>query len=68
MRFYRTASKVRSRMKALFWIGLALVVCWGILWLGLKIAVGAIHLMLILGALLIGWGLLHRRFSSRHGI
>jgi hypothetical protein len=55
-------------MKAVYWIGLAMVVCWGILWLGLKIAVGAIHLMLILGALLIGWGLLHRQFSSRHGI
>jgi hypothetical protein len=55
-------------MKALFWIGIAMVVCWGIIWLGLKVAVGAIHLMLILGALLIGWGMLQRQFSSRHGV
>ena len=45
-----------------------MVACWGILWLGLKITLGAIHLLLILGAILIGWGLLHRQFSSRHGI
>lgn len=55
-------------MKALFWIGLAMVICWGILWLGIKIAVGAIHLLLIGGAVLIGWGLLKRQSSSRHGI
>jgi hypothetical protein len=55
-------------MKALFWIGLVMVVCWGLLWLGLNIALGAIHLLLILGAILIGWGLLHRQVSSRHGI
>lgn len=44
-----------------------MVVCWGVLWLGLKIAVGAIHVLLILGAVLIGWGLLNRQLSSRHG-
>jgi hypothetical protein len=54
-------------MKALFWIGIAMVICWGILWLGVKIAAGAIHVLLILGAILIGWGLLHRQFSSQHG-
>jgi hypothetical protein len=50
-------------MKALFWIGLALVICWGVLWLGIKIAVGAIHLLLLLGVILIGWGLLRRGAS-----
>lgn len=55
-------------MKVLFWIGLAMVVCWGILLLGLKITVSEIHLVLILGAILIGWGLLQRQFSSPHGI
>ena len=53
----------RCVMKVLFWIGLAMVVCWGILWLGIKIAVGAVHLLLILGAILIGWALLRREVS-----
>lgn len=44
-------------MKALVWIGLAMIVCWGILWLGVKIAVGAIHVLLLLGLVLVGWGL-----------
>jgi hypothetical protein len=44
-------------MKALFWIGIAMVICWGVLWLGIKIAMGAIHLLLILGVVLIAWGL-----------
>jgi hypothetical protein len=45
-------------MKLLFWLGVAMVICWGILWLGIKLAVGAIHLLLVLGVVLIGWGLL----------
>jgi hypothetical protein len=52
-------------MKALLWIGVVMVVCWGILWLGIKIAVGAIHLLLILGVALIAWGLVnHFRRST----
>lgn len=47
-------------MKALFWIGLAMVICWGILWLGVKVAIGAVHALLILGVALLGWGLLRR--------
>ncbi|HEU4602581.1 MAG TPA: hypothetical protein VFS24_11455 [Steroidobacteraceae bacterium] len=43
-------------MKALFWIGIVLTVLWGILWLGVKIAVGAIHLLLLAGLVLIVWG------------
>jgi hypothetical protein len=48
-------------MKVLFWLGVAMVICWGILWLGIKLAVGAIHLLLLLGVVLIGWGLLHTK-------
>ena len=48
----------KAFMKALFWIGLAMVVCWGVLWLGIKIAVAAVHLLLIVGIVLIGWALL----------
>lgn len=44
-------------MKVLVWIGLAMIVCWGILWLGVKMAVGAVHLLLLLGLVLVGWGL-----------
>lgn len=47
-------------MKVSVWIGLALVVAWGILWLGIKMAIGAIHLLLILGLIAIAWGLVGR--------
>lgn len=47
-------------MKSLVWLGLALVVAWAVLWLGIKIAVFAVHLLLLIGLALIGWGLLHR--------
>lgn len=50
-------------MKALFWIGVAMMICWGILWLGVKIAVGAVHALLILGAVLVGLALLRRGTS-----
>lgn len=51
-------------MKALLWIGIAMVVVWGLLWLGIKIAVGAVHLLLVLGVGLIGWALLRRGTKS----
>jgi Flp pilus assembly protein TadB len=51
-----SASFAGDFMKFLVWIGMAMVVCWGILWLGIKIAVGAVHLLLVLGVVLIVWG------------
>jgi hypothetical protein len=54
-------------MKFLVWIGIAMVLCWGLLWLGVKIAVGAVHLLLLLGVVLIGWGLLHRSQGTGSG-
>ena len=51
-------------MKLLVWIGIAMVISWGLLWLGIKIAVGAVHLLLLLGIVLIAWGLLRRGSSS----
>lgn len=51
-------------MKILVWLGVALVVCWGILWLGIKMAVGAIHLLLLLGVVLIVWGFIQGRKSA----
>jgi hypothetical protein len=49
----------------LVWLGAAMIVCWGILWLGVKLAVVAVHLLLILGVVLIGWGLLHKGRSPQ---
>ena len=38
------------------WLGIVLVVTWAILWLGLKIATGLIHLLVIVGLALVIWG------------
>lgn len=51
-------------MKPLVWLGIALIIAWGVLWLGIKMAVFAVHLLLLVGVLLIGWGLLHRGQAS----
>lgn len=51
-------------MKALVWIGVALVIAWAILWLGIKIAIGAIHALLVLGVIAIAWGLLRSARST----
>jgi hypothetical protein len=54
-------------MKSLIWIGIVLMVLWGVLWLGVKIAFGAIHLLLLAGIALIVWGAIkHMRSSSAH--
>ena len=54
-------------MKALLWIGIVLTILWAVLWLGVKIAVGAIHLLLLAGLVLIVWGAIsHARSSSAH--
>lgn len=51
-------------MKALMWLGSGLIVAWAVLWLGIKMAVFAVHLLLLFGVALIGWGLLHGNRSS----
>lgn len=51
-------------MKVLLWMGVALVLAWGLLWLGIKIAVGAVHLLLIVGIALIGWAVIRRQTKS----
>jgi hypothetical protein len=48
-------------MKFLSWIGMAFVLLWLALWLGLKIVVGAVHLLLVLGLVLIVWGVMQAR-------
>ena len=51
----------RTVMRFLSWIGLALIVLWLVLWLAVKVAVGAIHLIALLGLVLVVWGLLGGR-------
>ena len=38
------------------WLGIALVVLWAVLWLGLKIVSGVIHLLVFAGLVLLVWG------------
>lgn len=54
-------------MRFSMWIGIAMVVYWAILWLGIKIAVDAIHTLLLLGLVLIAWALF-RRGSARSSV
>jgi hypothetical protein len=55
-------------MKALIWIGIVLTVLWAVLWLGVKIAIGAVHLLLLAGIALIVWGAIkhYSHSSSAH--
>lgn len=46
--------------KATIWLGVAIVACWAILWLSVKIATAAVHLLLLLGLVFIIWGLVRR--------
>jgi len=45
---------------ASLWLGIVLIVTWAVLWLGLKIATGVIHLIVIVGLALIIWGFIKR--------
>lgn len=47
-------------MSALVWIGILLVVAWLVLWLGFHLVTGLIHLLVIVGVILIVWGLVKR--------
>lgn len=42
------------------WLGVILVVTWAVMWLGLKIATGLIHLLVVVGLVLVVWGLIKR--------
>jgi hypothetical protein len=45
-------------------IGLLLIVTWLVLWLAVKITFGAVHLLLLLGVVMIVFGLLSSRRAS----
>ena len=42
------------------WLGIILVIAWAVLWLGLKLATGLIHLLVVVGLALVVWGLIKR--------
>ena len=48
-------------------LGVVLVVLWAVLWLGLKIVSGLVHLLVIAGAALIIWGLLKKGANAISG-
>lgn len=51
-------------MKPLVWLGIGMIVAWAVLWLGIKIALFAVHALLLIGVVLIGWGLLHQSHAD----
>lgn len=51
-------------MSGLVWLGIFLLVVWAILWLGFHIVASVIHLLVILAAVCIVWGLVKRRVRS----
>ena len=47
-------------MQPMVMLGVVLVVLWAVLWLGLKIATGLIHVVVIVGLAFVIWGLIKR--------
>jgi hypothetical protein len=54
-------------MSPLVWVGIVLVALWALLWLGLKIVSGVIHLLVIIGIALVIWGLIKRGANAVRG-
>ena len=47
-------------MNALAGLGILLIICWAVLWLGFHMVTGAVHLLVVVGAVLLIWGLVKR--------
>lgn len=47
-------------MHVFVWLGIALLVLWAILWLGVKIVSGVVHLLVIAAVVFIIWGLVKK--------
>lgn len=47
-------------MHGFVWIGIVLLVLWAILWLGLKIVSGIVHLLVLVAVIFIVWGLVKK--------
>jgi hypothetical protein len=55
---------VGPRMRILHILGVLFIVAWLLLWLGLKIAFAAVHLLVVVGVLLIIGGLIAGRSAG----
>lgn len=47
-------------MNGLTWLGVVLLVLWAVLWLGVKVVGGLVHILVIAGVALLIWGLVRR--------
>jgi hypothetical protein len=47
-------------MHILSWVGIALLVCWTILTLGLGVLSGIVHVFAVVGLILLLWGMMKR--------
>lgn len=47
-------------MHPFVWLGVILLVLWAVLWLGLKLVSGPVHLLVIAAVVLIVWGLVKK--------
>jgi hypothetical protein len=54
-------------MNGLGWLGVILIVLWAVLWLGLKVVSGVIHLLVLAGVALVIWGLVKRGAAAVSG-
>ena len=55
-------------MGALVTLGIIFIILWAVLWLGFHIVAGLVHLLIIIGVILLVWGLIKRgaRAVDRH--
>ncbi len=51
-------------MNGFSWLGVILLIAWAVMWLGLKMAFGLIHLLALIGIVLIVWGIVRRGASA----
>jgi hypothetical protein len=51
-------------MHPLVWLGIVLLVVWALLWLGFQVVSGIVHLLALVAAALIVWGLVRKGASA----
>jgi hypothetical protein len=54
-------------MHPFVWIGVVLLVVWAILWLGFKIVSGLVHILIIVGIVMLVWGLIRKGARAVRG-
>lgn len=47
-------------MHPMVWLGVVLLILWGLAWLVFKVVSGLVHLLLILAVIFVIWGLVKR--------